>query len=323
MSTKSKLLEIFTENKDDYISGQNLAATLGLSRNAIWKAVEQLRNSGFEIESKPSLGYKLVGETDIMTFDSINELLSIPCKLKVFDSVSSTNDIAKENPPSITPTIVVANKQTKGRGRRGRDFFSPENSGIYMSIAFEPSFDINKSLFVTMATALAVCHAVEKVAKVYPRIKWVNDIFVNDKKVCGILTEGQTNFESGKIDSLIVGIGINCFPSKVPEDLQDIVGWLSDDHSKFSRSELAAEIINEFFLVLEDMESKEFLREYKNKCFIIGKQIMVYPKMDGKGIKARAINIDENGGLKIEYLEGINARRTEVITTGEVTIRPV
>lgn len=321
MSTKSKLLEVFTEKKNEYISGQDLATALGLSRNAIWKAVEQLRNSGFEIESKPSLGYRLIGETDILTFDSINESLKIPCKLKVFDSVGSTNDVAKENPPTSKPTIIISNKQTKGRGRRGRNFFSPEGSGIYMSIAFEPNFDIDKSLFVTMATALAVCHAIEKLCNVNPKIKWVNDIFVNGKKVCGILTEGQTSFESGKIDSIIVGIGLNCFPSKVPDELKDIVGWLAEAPGDFTRSQLASEIINEFFSILDEMESKDFLREYRNKCFILGKQIYVYPRINGDGIRARAIDIDDTGGLIVEYLEGINSRQMLTITTGEVNIR--
>ena len=321
MSTKTTLLEILLDNKEKYISGQDLADKIGVSRNAVWKAMEQLRSSGYKIESKPSTGYKLVGDTDLITTESIKDLLQVPCNLKVFDTVDSTNNVAKEFKSLNLPTIVIANKQTAGRGRMGRTFYSPANSGLYMSIAFKPLFDLNKSMNITMATAVAVCRALEKTAHANPKIKWVNDIFVNGKKVCGILTEGQTNFESGQIESLIVGIGVNCFPSDIPKDLSNIAGPVSEDKSSFSRSVLAAEIINQFFYILDDMDEKSFLNEYRTKCFILGKPIYVYPHLEHKGIKARAIDIADNGGLIIEYMEGLKSRQMTTLTTGEVSIR--
>jgi len=190
-----------------------------------------------------------------------------------------------------------------------------------MTLALRPTFDLDKALYVTMAVAVAVCHAMEKVAGIRGRIKWVNDIFYQNKKVCGILTEAQSNFETGKIDKLIIGIGVNCFPGSLPEELKDIAGPLAQSPDAFSRGQLAAEIFNETMDMLKDLESKAFLREYRSKCFILGKNIYVHPNLDKKSIRARAIDIDENGGLVVEYMEGRKIRQMETLTTGEVSIR--
>src|SRR3712207_2453944 len=139
-----------------------------------------------------------------------------------------------------TPLFVVSNKQTSGRGRLGRTFFSPASTGVYMTIAMKPTFDFDKALYVTMSTAVAVCKAIEEVSGVRAKIKWVNDIFVGGKKVCGILTEAQTNFETGKINGLVIGIGINCFSNNMPEDIQNIAGSIAGRRNAFSRSQLVA-----------------------------------------------------------------------------------
>ncbi|MEG1470784.1 MAG: biotin--[acetyl-CoA-carboxylase] ligase [Anaerovoracaceae bacterium] len=321
MSTKSELLKILIKNKTTYLSGQGLASELNVSRNAIWKAVEQLRSSGYDIESKPRVGYKISGDIDIITVDGIRQLLSAPYNIQVFETVDSTNNVAKSIPLESTPAIIISNMQTAGRGRLGRDFYSPANSGIYMSIVFKPEFDLNKSMSITMATAVAVCKAIEKVTQTHPKIKWVNDVFLNDKKICGILTEGQTNFETGKIDSLIVGIGVNCFTDDFPSELDGVAGSLSTDKVAFVRNVLAAEIVNQFFAILPDMSTKQFLREYRNHCFILGKSIMIHQNINGKAVKGRAIDIDDNGGLIVEYLEGSMYKQMATLTTGEVSIR--
>ena len=190
-----------------------------------------------------------------------------------------------------------------------------------MTVALRPHFDLSKSLYVTMAAAVAVCRAIEKTAGVKARIKWVNDLFIGGKKVCGILTEAQTNFETGKIDSLIIGIGVNCFPGSFPEELKEIAGAVSPQKNSFSRGELAAEIFNELMEVLDDLDSRSFLREYRTKCFILGKNILVHPAVNSRPVRARAIDIDENGGLVVEYMEGRRMRQIDTLTTGEVSIR--
>lgn len=322
MSTRTKLLQLLSDNIGTYVSGQKIGEELQVSRNAIWKAMNQLRSEGYEIESKTSIGYMLKSKENLLTFDSIAGHLRYPCELKVFDEVDSTNNIAKDTEVSmLKPLMVIADRQTAGRGRLGRSFASPSGTGIYMTLALRPTFDLDKALYVTMAVAVAVCHAMEKVAGIRGRIKWVNDIFYQNKKVCGILTEAQSNFETGKIDKLIIGIGVNCFPGSLPEELKDIAGPLAQSPDAFSRGQLAAEIFNETMDMLKDLESKAFLREYRSKCFILGKNIYVHPNLDKKSIRARAIDIDENGGLVVEYMEGRKIRQMETLTTGEVSIR--
>lgn len=320
MSTRTELLKLFQENAGIYLSGQRIGDELQISRNAIWKAVNQLRKEGYDIESKSGSGYLFTKKDNRLSFDAITTHLRYPCELKVFDVTDSTNNVAKESHVGLKPLMVVADRQTAGRGRLGRSFASPGGSGIYMTLALRPTFDLDKSLYVTMAVAVAVCRAIERVAGIKTRIKWVNDIFYQQKKVCGILTEAQTNFETGKIDTLIIGIGVNCFPGSLPEELKDIAGCLADTDA-FSRAELAAEIANEALDILEDLNSMAFLREYRSKCFILGKNIYIHPNLDNRSIRARAIDIDDNGGLVVEYMEGRKMRQMETLTTGEVSIR--
>ena len=245
MSTRTALLKLLSDNKGSFVSGQQIGEQLNVSRNAIWKAVAQLKNYGYDIESKPSAGYCLKGGDNLLTLDAVMADVHVPCNVKVFDTVTSTNDLAKESELSERPLAIIANKQSRGRGRLGRAFESPGGTGLYMTIAFKPTFDLDKSLYVTMAAAVATCRAVEKVCGVHTKIKWVNDVFYRKRKVCGILTEAQSNFETGKIDSLIIGTGINCFPGSFPEELRNIAGSISDEQDSFSRNRLAAELINE------------------------------------------------------------------------------
>ena len=216
MSTKSRLLALLSENTEKYISGQQAADMLGVSRAAVNKAATALRNEGYNICGRTGLGYSLREKADILTEASVSLGISVPCRLHVYDSVKSTNDVAKELTPGSVPEVVIADSQTGGRGRLGRSFSSPSGSGIYMSVCLKPDFELDKSLFVTMAAAVAVSRAIEKVTGKKPRIKWVNDLFLGSKKICGILTEAQTSLESGQIDRLIIGIGVNCFFEKRP-----------------------------------------------------------------------------------------------------------
>lgn len=321
MSTRNQLLQLLTANQDKYISGQEIGAELNVSRNAIWKAIEQLRAGGYVIESKTRVGYKLVGSENLLSKEGITTHLSENCHLTVLDTVDSTNNYAKALSSYDVPQVIVSNRQTAGRGRLGRSFASPAGTGLYLSIAIKPDFDLNKSLFVTMAAAVGLCRAIEEVSPGKCKIKWVNDVFINDKKTCGILTEATSNFETGKIDALIIGIGVNCFPGSFPEELNGIAGSVSSDYNSFPRSQLAAEIINQVLGLLKDFNSGNFLAEYRRRCFILGKGITVHPSYDEHGIRANAIDIDENGCLVVEYMEGPKSRTIESLSTGEVSIR--
>ena len=332
MSTKLTLLEVLNENTNTYLSGQQLADRLGLSRNAVWKAMKKLQEQGYIIESKAGTGYRLREQTDIVTADYLKEHVTRPCRYQLFDVTDSTNRVARELDVSDCreqPYIIVANEQTKGRGRLGRNFYSPPGTGLYMTIAFCPDFGLDKAMLVTTIAAVAVCRAIEQVTGLYPKIKWVNDIYLNGKKVSGMMTEAQSNFETGNIDKIILGIGVNCFPGSFPEELSDIATYLQNPPKPFSRGQLAAAIINQFFDAIQQKDTGTLIREYKAKSFILGERITIYNTISGqspdrntKGIKARAIDIDENGGLVVAYLEGRRMREMETLTTGEVSIRP-
>ena len=328
MSTILTLLEVLNQNTNTYLSGQALAAKLGVSRNAIWKAMRKLQEQGFQIESKAGVGYRLVEHTDIITKDYLQEHLQQPCRIYLYDVLDSTNRLARELEVGDRPNVIIANEQTQGRGRLGRSFYSPANAGLYMTVAFRPSFGLDKAMLVTTFAAVAVCRAIDQMTGLRAKIKWVNDIYLNEKKVCGIMTEAQSNFETGNIDKIIIGIGVNCFQTALPEELKDTATYLENPLKEFTRSQLAAHIVNELFSVLSEPDRGKLLREYKSRSFILGEPIMIYntlggqsPTKETKGIRARAIDIDENGGLVVEYMEGRRTREMETITTGEVSIR--
>ena len=320
MTTKSELLKILMDSPEEYVSGQEIAGKLDISRNAIWKAVASLRNEGYSIESRNNRGYKLTNVGNILTEDAVRASLNVDCDLEVYTVVTSTNDLMKEREIGETPRVIVANKQSAGRGRLGRSFESPGGTGLYFTIGFKPRFDMDRAPIVTMAAAVAICRAIEHVVKIHPVIKWVNDIFYDGKKCCGILTEAQTDLENGSFESIICGIGVNCFPGSFPPELEGIAGSLSDEVGSFSRSTLAAEMINEFVALLDQVQDRGFLDEYRERCFVTGETIKVHSNYDDKGVLANALEIADDGGLVVEYLEGPKAGSRETIHTGEISI---
>lgn len=343
MLTRTKVLNILMEEDIGYHSGQELGKRLGVSRNAIWKSIEQLREDGYEIESRPRVGYKLVGGAHSLTESSVLSHMKTPANLYVFDTIDSTNNFADDHAEEIIsdkPLLVIANKQTRGRGRMGREFFSPAGTGIYMTIGIKPKFAIDKALFVTIATAVAVSKAIEEIAPVKTKIKWVNDIFIGNKKVCGILTEAGANLETGRIDKILIGIGINCFThSSLPDDIKNTAGAISKTRNSFSRSRLAALVYDNTMEILKELEPKEqtptsmfetpiggatgpkFLQDYRLRSNVLGKRIAIYPHQGAEPISANAIDIDDQGGLVVEYMEGPKMRQIESLTTGEISIK--
>lgn len=321
MSTKEELLNLFEHHPEKYLSGQKIGDTLHVSRNAIWKAVEQLRSEGYIIDSKPKSGYMLIEKPDILSPFEITMKLKYPCRLKLYDKVTSTITVAEQAEPSDTPLYIVADSQTNGQGRLGRSFASPAGSGLYLTLSVKRDFSIDQALYVTMASAVATARAIEKVCKVHVDIKWVNDLFYKGKKVCGILTKAQTNLEIGQISKIIIGIGINCFPGNLPPELEKIAGYISGEAGSFPRNELAAEVFNQTMAVLEELDSREFMQEYRDRCFILGRLISVHPHLDERSVKAYALDIDDHGGLVVRYAEGEHKGEIATLTTGEVSIR--
>ena len=322
MSVKNDILHILESNKGENISGQELADMLKVSRTAVWKAINLLKDDGYPIESAPNKGYSLSSSSDFLSTEGIRlyldeEFKDIP--LTVYKTVESTNKEAKllavQN--AEHGTTIVSEEQTKGRGRFGRDFYSPSDSGIYMSIILKPKLNIEESVLITTATAVAVCQAVDKFTVEEPRIKWVNDIFIGDKKICGILTEAVSNFESGMMDSVVVGIGVNVKTKKedFPLELQNTAGSIFNDEDNSVRNQLAAAIINNVLKISKNLEDKSFMQEYKDRSMILGEGILY--KMKNTWHEGFASDIDHYGGLVVNTSDG----QKITLNSGEVSIK--
>lgn len=344
MAIKDSILKTLTESRGSYISGEELSASLDVSRAAVWKAIKTLRDEGYSIEAVTNKGYRMPPAGDAITEASIRyalppELRSSKCFF--YDTIDSTNMQAKRlllSEEIQSGSAIFANHQTAGRGRLGRGFFSPEN-GIYLSVIIKPDFDISRSVLVTVAAAAAVAKAIEDVCSQDARIKWVNDIYVDSSKVCGILTEAVTDFESGQIESLVIGIGINTSTEGFPEELKGIAGAVDLERaaatgnipaSTNAKSLLAAEVVRltvEYTSQIAKAspgDAPAFLDIYREKSMIIGRDIHVFkgayradPTSELNGIPAKAVGIDNDGGLQVVYENGTE----ETLTTGEVTIR--
>ena len=329
MSTKDTVLALFEKNKGFYVSGEKIASDLNISRTAVWKAVKKLQSEGYEIKAVTNRGYCLDKESDVLTAHGIRSFLGdeYPClKPEVFVTVDSTNNVcrAKAEEGEEEGYVAVAGAQTSGRGRRGRSFYSPAGSGIYMSILLRPEdFSEKQVLQLTTMAAVAVSAAVEKVSGKTAGIKWVNDILIEGKKVCGILTEAITDFETGQIEYLITGIGINTSEKSFPEDLKDIAGSVSAEGlSGHEKALLAAAVVERFLRYTKDLSG--FMDSYRSRSMIIGKEITVYtgtyrkdPTQELGGRPARALGIGDDGALEVMYTDGSRER----LRSGEVSIR--
>ena len=212
MKLKEKILNLLNKKETEFISGQYLAEVFNVSRNAVWKAVNSLRQDGYNIYAVQNKGYTLDG-SGIFTGEIIKSYMQSPVKIEYIPTVTSTNDIIMEYGRNGREefTAVVADSQSHGRGRKGRIFYSPDNAGTYFSILLRPNLHFSESLYITTAAAAAVTEAIKQLYNIDTEIKWVNDIYYKGKKICGILTEAHIDMESGTIDYAALGIGINIF----------------------------------------------------------------------------------------------------------------
>lgn len=325
MGVKESVLDALTNKKGCFLSGEELSVSLGVSRSAVWKAIKSLRQEGYTIEAVTNKGYLLMEESWCITEDLLKS--SLPPKYKyndlhVFDTIDSTNTYAKNLAISGAPhgTIVMAHQQTGGKGRLGRTFHSPKE-GIYLSLIIKPKFDMSKSVLATSAAAVAVADAIEEVCGETAGIKWVNDVYLNGLKVCGILCEGIMNFETGQIDSIVMGIGINTTTKGFPTELAGIAGAVNGD---YSRAALAAAVISKTLDLMDSIESREFIKSYKERSIVIGKSVNVFkgvyrtnPEDDLSSSPARVLDIDENGGLVVLYSDGSQ----ETLISGEISVK--
>ena len=326
MNTKEKAAKLLEENKETYISGACMAEELGVSRTAVWKAIGKLEEEGYRIEAEAGKGYRLAEDHDIISEATVRKYLKTekdgeaaewPAPVLAFKEVGSTNDVIREQALAGAPegTVAVAASQTKGRGRKGRPFYSPIDTGVYFSILLRPDMEGFDPASITVTAAVAVAMALEKMDVEDVGIKWVNDIFVGGKKICGILTEATADLETGGIDHAVLGIGINVYEPEggFPEGLREIAGSVFDkDRKQDGRSRLAAEVVRGF----SDLyRGGDVMEEYRKRCFVPGNEVTVI-KADRK-IPAFAVAVDEKCRLLVRYGDGSE----EALATGEVSLK--
>lgn len=312
---KENIISILESNKGLFISGEKIANDLNVSRTAIWKAIKSLKNDGYNIHSVSNKGYALSKETDILSSKVIkNNMLKYADKFNfiIYKTVASTNIIARELAinGAESGTVVIAEEQTNGYGRNGKSFFSPYGTGIYMSIILNLKKEkkIFNSSFITTAAAMAVSKSIEEISNENTQIKWVNDVFINGKKVCGILTEGAFSFEDGKLDYAVIGIGVNVnFPKNgFPKELNNIAASINSKNNANSntksdiRNILVAKILENLYdYYFNDVN---FYEEYKKRSFLIGKKVSI--NINNKEHIVKVLDIDKTFALVAEFQDG-------------------
>lgn len=324
MSSKQQLLTFLEANRDKYLSGEDMAKELGLSRSAVWKAIINLRGDGYKISAFPGKGYMLEEDNDILSLEGMSLFLDKKIDknlIHVYSTLDSTNQTAKEMAVSGAEngTLIIADKQTNGRGRRKRSFISP-SGGIYMSFVLnsERFATIDHGVMITYAVN-AVCEAIETVTGKHPQVKWMNDIFLDGKKICGILTESASDFETGEIQWIVLGIGINFSISAkdFPKEIETIAASIYKEGEEISatRNELAAAIINKILSEKAFFDKRDILQKYRERLNMLGKRICIVSR-EGE-IYAKAIDIDEEGCLIAECEDG----STRHFFDGEISVR--
>lgn len=315
MSLKFNVLNELRENNGYFISGQYLADKFNVSRGAVWKSINLIRDEGYKIESVTNKGYRIISENDVISEDEIKYYLkeySDDINIMVYDSVDSTNNMLKRMFIDGIPdnTLIIADEQTNGKGRFGRSFYSPAKTGLYFSLLIKPELDTSTAVLITGIIAVAICRAIETLTDKHPGIKWINDIYLDNKKIAGILTEASSGFESGKFDYIIIGVGINLSTDNFPDELAGIAGSLNSDISK---NHLIGNILHNFYDIYYSLPDTKYMKEYKKYSILINHNISY--NIENVTYSGKVIGIDDSGGLIISNSNGITT-----LKSGEVTI---
>ena len=325
--SKERVLEALRARTGAFLSGEELSRELGLSRTAVWKAVDALRRGGYEIEARTGLGYRFSAAPDALTEVEIRSCLGstdrVGRTLVCLAEVDSTNTRAKQlaMEGAADGTVVIADCQTAGRGRMNRAFQSPRGKGVYLTALLRPDLPVERLLPVTAMTGVAVCDAVERLCGVRPGLKWPNDPVLNGKKLCGILTEMSMEAETGHLQYLVVGIGVNV--RQTAEDFTPEVAALATSLSRevghpVSRPALAAALIEELdrlYAALEAGDLARYLAAYRKSCVNLGRTVQLLS--GGQRETAEAVDIDGDFGLVVRGADG----RTRTVRSGEVSVR--
>jgi len=314
---KEKILEYLFNHQQGFTSGEELRKIFNVSRTAIWKHMKTLKEEGYQIQSVPNKGYRLqITEDQFLPFELAKALDK---RVEVFQTIDSTNDYLKNGAREFPDKMmVISEEQTKGRGRLGREWYSPKGAGLFFSILLKPKISMQESFILTGIAAAAVAEGIEEVTKLPAKIKWPNDIVVNGKKVCGILTEVSGEMEG--INHIIAGIGINVNTPGFSRELTERATSLYlEKGEKISRKELFLTIAQKFFHYYtpfaEGKKLQEVHRILENRSAILGKEIMILRGEEKKF--GKAISITEEGFLKVRYTSGEEVD----LSSGEVSVR--
>ena len=326
MSSREDVLSLLRK-EGGFLSGQELSRRLGFTRAAVWKAVDALRREGYEIEARTGLGYRLAAAPDALTEPEIRSFLGktslVGRELRCFDELDSTNNYLKTRTDAPDGTVVTADSQTAGRGRMDRSFQSPKGRGIYLSVLLRPHLPPDRLPPVTALAGVAVCAAVERVCGVRPGLKWPNDPVLKGKKLCGILTELSLEAETGRVQSLVLGIGINVAqrPEDFSPEVREVATSLLQALGKpVSRPRLTAALLEELdraYTALLAGDLSEYLAAYRRDCVNLGKTVQLIPFGGGEREAAQAVDIDEEFSLVVRGADGTE----RAVRSGEVSVR--
>lgn len=319
---KTKILELMRDSQD-YISGQELCERFGVSRTAVWKAVNQLKEEGYDIEAVRNKGYRLKSAPEVLSESEIGSRLQTRWagrNLQYLKETDSTNNDAKRcmEEGGVHGTLIVAERQTAGRGRRGRLWESPEGTAIYMTIGMKPEFAPDKVSMLTLVMALSVAEAIEEQSGLEAGIKWPNDVVVNKRKVCGILTE--MILEAEYIRCVVTGVGINVNQTAMPEEIaQTATSLFIEKGEKLSRAALIESVMrhfeNNYDRFIDSLDLSELKEAYEARLANKDQLVRVLdPKGEYEGI-ARGIRC--TGELIVELPDGI----VREVYAGEVSVR--
>ncbi|MBQ8297925.1 MAG: biotin--[Ruminococcus sp.] len=322
MNVKTSVLSALAQSGESFISGTRLADSANVSRNAVWKAVKALEAEGFLIDAVSNKGYRISPDNNKLCPELISAKLRTSClgrKLSVLGETDSTNNYAKKlaSAGAVHGMAVIADSQTSGRGRLGRGFFSPPGTGLYMSVIIRPDFGIETAQLITSCAACAAAEAAEALCGHETAIKWVNDLYMNGRKICGILTEASLSLETKSLDYAVIGIGINVLSIRdiMGSELVGIASSIEDETGvRVSRNALCAELLNRLERRLADIGSRSFLGDYRRRELLTGNTITA--NAGGEALTGKAVGIDENAALILELPDG--SRR--ILSSGEANL---
>lgn len=321
MNIAERVLDFLEAEKGEFVSGGELASILGVSRNAVWKSVKQLQSKGYEISAVTNKGYMLSSKSPMISAQSIKKYINDEkIRVEFRDCVTSTNTLLREaaEKGEDEGLVLIAAEQTEGKGRLGRRFESKRGCGVYFSILLRPQLSPSESLLITTCAAVAAAKAIEKNTGKMTQIKWVNDIYMRDRKVAGILTQAAFDMEGGKLNFAVLGIGINMyFPDgALPRELEGIAGAVFNEKPDGETvSRIVADTVNYFFEDYKVLGGKHFLFDYTSRSYLDGKRINVIKPTGTKS--AEALGIDEDFRLHVRY----DDMSEEYLSSGEVSTK--